>query len=235
MTFGKTLSLLLLTILVSSSFMRISGLEKNAPSAPVESPVPADPWLTSGLQRTAISEQAFRLALRGYDRLLESGAIAPGTRLAIADFSRPSTQERLAIYDVSEQRLLTTSLVAHGRNSGNLMATRFSNIPQSYMSSLGFYLTAETYSGKHGYSLRLDGLEPGFNDKARERAVVIHGADYATRSFVTQHGRLGRSFGCPALPAARSSEIIDEIKDRQVLFIYADDETYLTGSPLLNS
>jgi hypothetical protein len=131
--------------------------------------------------------------------------------------------------------ILHHGYVSHGRNSGDLMAEKFSNISSSYMSSLGFYLTGETYQGKHGYSLRLDGLEKGFNDKARERAIVIHGAQYANENFIKQTGRLGRSLGCPALPQEIAGDIINLIKENSLLLIYGQDQDYLTKSTFLNS
>jgi hypothetical protein len=124
--------------------------------------------------------------------------------------------------------------VAHGKNSGENIADSFSNDSKSLKSCLGFFLTAETYTGKHGYSLKLDGLEPGINDNARQRAIVIHGADYVSASFAQQHGRLGRSWGCPALPTDRSKEIIDKISQGSCLFIYGNDPKYLKNSKILN-
>jgi hypothetical protein len=139
------------------------------------------------------------------------------------------------IIDMKDGMILHYGLVSHGRNSGDLMAQKFSNISSSNMSSLGFYLTGETYQGKHGYSLRLDGLEKGFNDKARERAIVIHGADYAHENFIQQTGRLGRSLGCPALPNEIANEVIDLIKEQSLLFIYGKDKDYLNKSAFLNT
>jgi hypothetical protein len=139
------------------------------------------------------------------------------------------------VIDMEEGKLLHHGVVSHGRNSGDLIAEHFSNVSSSYMSSLGFYLTGETYEGKHGYSLRLDGLEHGFNDKARERAIVIHGADYAREQFIKQTGRLGRSLGCPALPQEIAKEVIDLIKNRSLLFIFGKDANYLRKSRFLNS
>jgi hypothetical protein len=191
-------------------------------------------WETGGLEETDISLKAFFHALSGYDYIRSTSGQAVGDHLVIIDYSLPSDRERLVVYDVKENRIAYTSLVAHGRNSGEHMATSFSNRLQSYQSSLGFYLTAETYQGKHGYSLRLDGLEDGFNDNARQRAVVMHAADYATRDFITRHGRLGRSLGCPSMPPAVSDEIITHIKENNVLFIYADDDDYLGQSEIIN-
>jgi hypothetical protein len=191
-------------------------------------------WEHSGLEQTDISLKAFQYGLTGYRNLK---AMDPnlGSHLAIIDFSQPSDRERLVIYNVDLNQVAFTSLVAHGRNSGENMATAFSNTVRSFQSSLGFYHTAETYQGQHGYSMRLDGLEAGFNDRARERAVVMHGADYATRDFIERNGRLGRSYGCPSLPPELSAEIIDYLKEDHVIFIYADDAAYLSSSKILNS
>lgn len=169
------------------------------------------------------------LALEGYEKLenkLENQV------LTLIDFSLPSTEKRLWVIDVASQEILLNTVVAHGRNSGELMANRFSNTPESFQSSLGFYKTAETYKGKHGYSLRLDGLEKGFNDQARNRAIVIHGADYAREEFAKMTGRLGRSLGCPALPTELSAQVIDMIRDGSLLFIYGNDPNYLNQSLL---
>lgn len=180
------------------------------------------------------NKDIIQLAISGYFDLLGDGKIKNGSPLSIIDFSLPSSSERLWILDMEEEKLLHHSLVSHGRNSGNLMAKKFSNVNSSFMSSVGFYVTGETYQGKHGYSLRLDGLEEGFNDNARERAIVIHGADYASEDFVKTTGRLGRSLGCPALPMDLHEEIIDTIKEGSCLFIFGNDPSYLSNSPIIN-
>lgn len=174
--------------------------------------------------------EIFRKAYDGYLQITERQR----DLLTLIDFSKPSNQERLYVIDMSARQLLYRSVVAHGRNSGNLYATDFSNRPNSHQSSLGFYLTAETYQGGNGYSLRLNGLERGYNDKARERAIVIHGAKYADPSVCQNGNRLGRSFGCPALPESLNRPIIDAIKGGSVLFIYAEDQSYLANSRYLN-
>lgn len=170
------------------------------------------------------------LALDGYEKLENE---LNKEVLTVIDFTLPSTEKRMWIIDLATQEILLNTVVSHGRNSGNLMAEKFSNRPESYQSSLGFYKTAETYHGKHGYSLRLDGLEKGFNDQARNRAIVIHGADYAREEVAKMSGRLGRSLGCPAVPSELSDEVIDLIKDGSLLFIYGNDQNYLAQSPLL--
>lgn len=174
-------------------------------------------------------------ALSGYQRVINQKDLSESKPLTVIDFSLPSTQKRLWIIEMKSGEIIHHGFVSHGRNSGDLMAKKFSNTNSSYMSSLGFYLTGETYQGKHGYSLRLDGLEAGFNDKARERAIVIHGAAYAEEEFIHQTGRLGRSLGCPALPQEETALVIDLIKEESVLFIYGNDPNYLSRSNILNS
>lgn len=172
---------------------------------------------------------AFVQAITGYERI--------GSRkkdiLVLIDYSKPSTQERLYVIDVPNRKLLYKSLVAHGRGSGDNYATDFSNVSGSHKSSLGFYLTADTYQGRNGFSLRLHGLEKDINDNAYKRAIVVHGADYCATSFIASAGRLGRSFGCPALPKELNEPIINTIKDGAVLFIYGADEDYPSKSPIL--
>jgi len=173
-------------------------------------------------------------ALSGYELLKEEHTINRPEVITIIDFSMPSNQERLWVLDLVEVKVLYHCLVSHGRNSGEIMAENFSNKPGSYASSPGFYTTGETYFGKHGFSLRLNGIENGINDKARERAIVIHGADYVSPEFIEKNGRLGRSLGCPAVPEELSKEIIETIKDGTCLFVYAPTESYLSTSPVIN-
>lgn len=153
--------------------------------------------------------------------------------LTLIDFTKPSTEERLFVLDMKQKQLLFSSLVSHGKNSGGKYATSFSNENGSHKSSLGFYVTENTYQGRNGYSLVLNGLEKGINDRAKERAIVIHGAAYSNPAVAASSGRLGRSFGCPALPEALCKPIINTIKNGTLLFIYADDPTYLSQSPIL--
>lgn len=172
---------------------------------------------------------AFYKAYEGYYKIPQTNK----TILTLIDFSKPSNQPRLAVIDMEKCMVLFTSLVAHGRNSGEMYATDFSNTNGSYKSSLGFYLTGSTYMGSNGYSLKLIGLEKGFNDNALERAIVMHGAKYCDPSIVSGGARLGRSLGCPALPPQVSGPIIDAIKDGSLLFIYASDRSYLSNSPIV--
>lgn len=178
------------------------------------------------------TKASFIKAIDGYYRLEETGKIQKPL-LTVVDFSLSANEKRLWIIDLESNAVLYQTYVAHGRNTGNEFAKSFSNIPESFQSSLGFYATAETYIGKHGYSLRLDGLEKGINDKARERAIVIHGANYVSENFISQHGRLGRSLGCPSLPKEESKTIIDMIKEKSCLFIYFPSDEYLSKSQLI--
>jgi hypothetical protein len=180
---------------------------------------------------TAITFDVFRLAMTGMENIKE---LQNKKIITIIDFSKPSTQERFFVIDLANKKILYKTLVAHGKNSGENTADSFSNDSQSLKSCLGFFLTAETYNGKHGYSLSLDGLEPGINDNARTRSIVIHGADYVSATYAEIHGRLGRSWGCPALPVDSSKEIIDHISKGSCIFIYGNDPEYLKASELLN-
>jgi len=177
--------------------------------------------------------EAFSNALKGYYQLKEQGKIQKDL-LTIIDFSLSSSQKRLWVIDMATNSVILQSVVAHGRNSGFEFATSFSNVSESNKSSLGFYATGETYNGKHGLSLKLDGLEAGINDNARNRAVVMHGADYADESVIRQQGRLGRSLGCPAVPYAIHKELIHLIKEKSCLYIHHPSRTYEVQSKLIS-
>jgi hypothetical protein len=153
--------------------------------------------------------------------------------LTVIDYSLPSSERRLWVLDLVRKRVLFHELVAHGMNTGESFAMEFSNRPGSFQSSLGLFRTEDTYRGRHGLSLRLDGLEPGFNDRARERAIVMHGASYVNSSFLARHGRLGRSWGCPAVDRAVHRRIIERIKDGTALFVYYPDDDWLRSSDFL--
>ena len=186
------------------------------------------------LDEEGLSYEAFNYALKGYEKLLTEGKIKKASILTIADFSQPSTEKRLYILDLNDYKLRMRTYVSHGRNSGALMAESFSNRVSSYQSSLGFYVTDQTYRGKHGYSLRLEGQEKGINDNARKRAIVMHPADYADGSIISRLGYLGRSQGCPAVPPSLHKTIINEIKDGSCFFIYHPSSSYVNRSMLLN-
>lgn len=186
------------------------------------------------LQEYGLSKTAFEYAWKGYQYLLKKGSIKKAEYLTICDFSQSSRQKRLYIIDVANAKLVANTWVAHGRNSGNEYATKFSNIPESLQSSLGFYVTAHTYSGEHGLSLRINGVDPGFNDKALARSIVIHGAAYVDGARAKAGIMMGRSFGCPAVPVKESAKIITTIKEGTCLFIYHPSKNYLLGSKILN-
>jgi hypothetical protein len=174
-----------------------------------------------------------KTALAGYELLVEEQYVSRPEVITIIDFSLPSDKKRLWVLDLIQGKVLFCCLVSHGRNSGDLMAEKFSNKPGSNASSPGFYSTGETYIGKHGLSLALVGLETGINDKARERAIVIHGADYVSADFIRKYGRLGRSLGCPAVPVELSKDIIQTIKGGSCLFIYVPEISYNSNSQII--
>jgi hypothetical protein len=177
--------------------------------------------------------ESFSQALKGFYELKDKGLVKKDI-LTLIDFSLSSNVKRLWIIDLSTNTVLLNSLVAHGRNTGEEFATSFSNSNSSFKSSLGFYATGEIYNGKHGKSLKLDGLERGVNSNARDRGVVMHAADYVSESFIRDHNRLGRSQGCPAVPAALNDEIIELIKNKSCLFIYHPSRSNVTAAKLLS-
>ena len=182
-----------------------------------------------------INQQAVQMALTGYQKLRSLGKLVNVQYLTIADFSKPSNEERLFIIDMNIMQVVVKSLVAHGRNSGTKMANQFSNRYASFQSSLGFYITGGIYKGKHGASLILEGIEKGINDQAKDRAIVIHGADYVSNQLIKQQGYIGRSLGCPAVPNNQVVEIINTIKGASCLFVYAPTNQYLIHSQLVKN
>lgn len=172
-------------------------------------------------------------ALRALQCATRAGA-KPAQRLAVIDFSLPSSQARLWLFDLVRGVLVLRDRVAHGENSGYKYARRFSNAEGSYQSSLGLFRTRESYTGRYGYSLRMDGLEPGVNDRARERAIVIHPADYVGDDWVRRNGRIGRSQGCPAVRPEVADRVVDSLKDGQYMFAYYPDPAWLDNSMFLN-
>lgn len=177
--------------------------------------------------------RTFSEALKGFYLLREKGIVQKDI-LTLIDFSLSSNTKRLWVIDLATNTILFHSLVAHGRNTGEEFASAFSNKNSSYQSSLGFYATGEIYQGKHGVSLRLDGLERGVNDNARQRAVVMHGADYVSDSFIQNHKRLGRSQGCPAIPVELTNDIIQVIKEKSCLYIYHPSRSFIMEKELIS-
>lgn len=181
-----------------------------------------------------VSPDILKLALGAVTCAKQSGLIVAPPTLTLIDYSRPSVEPRLWVFDLTTGDLLFNELVAHGRNTGENMATRFSNDAESRESSLGLFVTDEPYLGSNGYSLRLDGLEPAFNDHARERAIVMHGAPYVDKGLAATQGRIGRSWGCPALRPAIARQVIDRIRGGGVIFSYYPDQIWLRTSRFLN-
>lgn len=190
-------------------------------------------YANMGLAEAGLSREAFDRAMTGYNKLVQEGKIRKDNIISIIDFSLPSTQKRLFVLDLEEGKVLYNTLVSHGRNSGKTMATSFSNRPESFKSSLGFYVTGDTYQGAHGYSLRLEGTELGINDKAMERGIVMHAADYVNDKLGRAQGYIGRSLGCPAVPVNMHKKIIGSIRNGTCLFIYSPDRGYLASSRVL--
>jgi hypothetical protein len=225
-----------LFIVLSSFTININNSSSESITSNVESFESKVTSLYAGLHANnfkAPQLESFAKALKGFYKLQEKGLIQ-NNLLTLVDFSLSSNTKRLWVIDMNTNTILYHSLVAHGKNSGEEFATKFSNKSESYQSSLGFYITGEVYQGKHGKSLRLDGIERGINDKARDRAVVMHGADYVSEQFIKQNKRLGRSLGCPAIPEELTAEIIDLIQNKSCLFIYHPTKTYAVTSKLLS-
>lgn len=176
--------------------------------------------------RGKLEYSTFSQAMKGYNKIEDK---KEGT-ITIVDFAKPSNQERFFVIDLKNKKLSYYSYVSHGKNTGTVSAVKFSNVTNSYQSSLGFFITANPYEGNNGYSLRIIGLEQGINNNALRRNIVIHGADYATKKFLDKYGFLGRSLGCPAIPTEISKEVIDFIKEGTVIYIHGDDASYFEKS-----
>lgn len=182
----------------------------------------------------ALSQDVFDKALKGFENLMKAGKLNPESHiLTVCDFSKSSNTKRLWVIDTRLKKVLFNSLVAHGMGTGDEFAERFSNTERSHQSSLGFYITESVYEGSNGYSLKLLGMDHGFNDAALERAIVMHGADYVSDDFARLHKRIGRSWGCPVVPRDLAVPIINTIKGENCLFIYYPDRQYLESSQWL--
>ncbi|MGH8029030.1 MAG: murein L,D-transpeptidase catalytic domain family protein [Arenimonas sp.] len=177
--------------------------------------------------------KVIELALQAHECAIGTGVAPRASRLAVIDYSRPSTERRMWVFDLARQTLMYDEYVAHGSGTGDNMARNFSNDDGSHQTSLGLFTTGETYVGGNGYSLRMDGLEKGINDNARARAIVIHGAAYVNPALARSQGRIGRSWGCPALRPEVAHEVIDNLKQGQMLFAYYPDKNWLAKSPFL--
>jgi hypothetical protein len=227
------MSLFLGSIGFSHAAVLSEPCELNPPKVVLEDFSAYSKDLYTALNEPALNYKAFETALKGFVKLQLEDKIINTDYLTVIDMSRSANEARFFVINLSEKRVEHKSVVAHGRNSGGEFARHFSNEEGSFKTSLGFYRTAETYRGKHGLSLRLDGLEKS-NNKARERAIVIHAADYVSQNFIQKFGRLGRSLGCPSLPKEGYDQIVETIKEGTLLFIYFPEEHYLSNSPIAN-
>ena len=208
----------------------MSAREAHAPGS-AHAAFSAAAWTPSALG--TVDSGVFGLALGAAGCAVRSGAVADPATLTVIDYSRPSTEPRLWVYDLRSHELLYQELVAHGQGSGENLPTQFSNEPETHRSSLGLFVTEDPYIGKNGYSLRLNGLDAGFNDRALERAIVIHGAPYVSAEFARAQGRLGRSWGCPALREGIARQVIDRVKGGSLVFAYYPDPKWLATSKYL--
>ncbi len=225
----KKIFLIILLILV------YPVLEKAVSEEPYVLEDKTDVYSFLNLSQLGLSKEAYQFAVKGFDKLKEQGQLLNSSILTIIDFSQSSNNKRMYVIDLYKKALLFNTYVAHGKNTGNEFAEKFSNIPGTFQSSLGFYITENMAIGsKVGLSLILKGIEKGINDKAREREIIIHGADYATEDFIKKNGRLGRSFGCPSLPPDLIKPVAESIKDGTCLFIYKHDDNYIRKSSVLN-
>jgi hypothetical protein len=186
------------------------------------------------LEQAGLKRQVFEYAYKGYLKLLDEHKIVKSNIITICDFSQSSRNRRLYVVDLETRAILVNTYVAHGRRSGGEYAKSFSNKWSSHKSSLGFYVTELSYTGKHGYALKIHGLEKGFNDKADRRNIVIHGSKYVGEGYLQSNKYNGRSFGCPAIPNADVKEVIEDMKGGTCFFIYHPTKKYLEGSKILN-
>jgi len=186
------------------------------------------------LKDSGMNEKALLYALLGYHRLVKKHRLNKTGILSICDFSQSSASKRMYVIDVRNRRLIYRTYVAHGIRSGREYANSFSNTPESYKSSLGFYVTRNAYLGSNGLSLRIDGMERGFNDRARQRSIVIHGAPYVSERILHKYGLMGTTFGCPAIPEEMAAQVIPVLKNGTCFFVYFPSRRYLSGSSVLN-
>jgi len=232
-----TLSVLIFYWIAEANFIPLKGPDINPESRNREASLDSQflyQKLLADKDNALPSAEVFSLAWKGFNNLKSIPGTVKKEILTIIDFSLPSSEKRLWVIDLNRNKVLFNDLVAHGRNSGDVYARKFSNTADTRMSSIGFYLTGKTYQGKHGLSLFLNGMDNGFNDNARNRAIVMHGANYVSSDFIKKYGRLGRSFGCPSLSMDIYKKVIDTIRDGSCLFIYYPDAHFLTESNVLN-
>ena len=229
----STLTLTFLLMVILTSFSNEEVIDEKPEKVPVFSIEQYAVQLYECVNDADIKVDAFTIALKGYYNLLSTNQLLNKKYLTIIDMSLSSNEERFYVIDMETQELVCKSLVAHGRNTGEEFASNFSNKGSSYQTSLGFYVTAETYDGKRGFSMKLDGLEYS-NSNARDRGIIIHGADYVSNKFIEENGRLGRSLGCPSLPTGSFTEVVEMLKEGSCLFVYYPQKYYLSKSKLVN-
>jgi hypothetical protein len=225
---GVVRSALIISAVVLAAGSATDARER--PSAAAAAPALFEPADWSGASVGAMDQRVLELALNAAGCAVRSGKISNPSTLTVIDYSKPSTEKRLWVVDLKSHALLYEELVAHGQGSGQKMATQFSNDPETHRSSIGLFETGETYTGKNGYSLRLVGLDAGFNDHAFERAIVMHGAPYVSETVARKQGRLGRSWGCPAVSESVAHELIDRVKETGLVFAYYPDPKWLSSS-----
>jgi hypothetical protein len=211
----------------------VGATNPTAPTRPLAGAFDLDAWDPSAVD--AIDSDVFELALKASRCAIAAGAVRQPANLTIIDYSKASVEPRLWVLDLQSRKLLYEELVSHGQGSGGNFATRFSNVPDSHQTSIGLFVTDDTYVGRNGYSLRLDGLEKGFNDRARERAIVMHGAPYVNGAITRTLGRLGRSHGCPAVREAVAHELLNRVKGGNLVFSYYPDQEWLRSSRYLGT
>lgn len=213
-----------------------AGTQRRASTPSAPSPAASSDPLLATLERQApkLDPQVLRRALDAMRCAVASGEAERDDTLTVIDYSLPSTRKRLWVFDLAKRKLLFRELVAHGKTTGANMAKHFSNVTGSLQTSLGLFRTAETYYGQNGYSMRLHGLEPGVNHKALPRTIVMHGAWYVSEELAQKQGRIGRSWGCPAVREAVARPLIDTIKGGTLVFSYYPDEDWLGSSRFLN-
>jgi hypothetical protein len=187
-------------------------------------------YSTIHLDSFGLTKDIFYYACKGYQYLLNENKLQNTSLLTICDYSK-----RLYVIDLKEGKLIFNTYVSHGKKSGDEYATSFSNHLDSHKSSLGFMVTGETYRGKKGYSMHLDGMEAGINNNVRLRDIVMHGSNYVNAKRADEGNSMGRSFGCPAVSYAENRKIIDKIKNGTCFFVYADDKLYTSSSKILNA
>jgi hypothetical protein len=225
-------ALLIAVVMLSASLPARAGSVPMTPSVVPSLVAPVTIVDVESAERR-INTEVMDLAFSAASCAVRAGAVQAPTSITVIDYSKPSTEKRLWVVDLRTKAVLYEELVAHGMGTGDNMATSFSNAPDSHKTSLGLFVTEGTYVGKNGYSLRLDGLDQGFNDRARERAIVMHGAPYVSAAFAQAQGRLGRSWGCPALREDVARQLIDKVKGGNLVFAYYPDAQWLKTSQYL--